>query len=199
MFMLLTGVQLVDQPGNTLKVGCRIRDHQSIGRCRWANVTVAGNQRPQQPGQVGGDAGAQLENPSGEGSGYAGRLLVGPGFCFGSRNDQQTITIVYRRETLGIENRIKQAAYAFTLQALVRQYGDAPLYPGVENDGLIKNGADFPNHIANICIAHRQLPGGVLSHGRGCHQAQPQAQRQQEARLPGFTRHHRFTTSGVWG
>ncbi|MNS35727.1 hypothetical protein D3C72_678920 [compost metagenome] len=167
MIMPLATVELQDQVFQAVQVGCGVGDHQGVGGAGRSNVAIAGNQRPQQAGQIGSDTARQVENPCGDRCRYGLHLLVCPGLGFACRQHQQAVAVVHGGKALGIEHRVEQPPYPFAIERLVRKDGDAPLHARVENDRLVKDRPHLTHHVAHVGIAHRQLPGGCLSKRQG--------------------------------
>ncbi|MNP01024.1 hypothetical protein D3C76_928250 [compost metagenome] len=160
MHIVLSRVQLADDLDDALRIGCRFRDHHCIGRHGRPDIAVDRDQRPDQPGDIGGTAIVQLDHSSDK---LRGRSVLcsaaasaSPGFCHW--RDQDAVTLVDHREVVGVEHPVEQAADAFAIKGLPRHNGDASGDPGIEHHGGPQNAGDFFNDVAQLSVVHRQLP-----------------------------------------
>ncbi|MNZ74709.1 hypothetical protein D3C78_931640 [compost metagenome] len=89
--------------------------------------------------------------------------MIGPGFRFAARYNQQALTVVNGREALRIEHRVEKPTYFFALQGFVGMYSYSALHPRIKDNGLAQDGAHLTNNIANVGVVHCQLPGRLIS------------------------------------
>ncbi|MNI08597.1 hypothetical protein D3C73_616410 [compost metagenome] len=102
----LPRIQLAHHLSDSLHISRRVGDHQRIGRHRRADIAINRYQRPDQPANISGAAGIQLDDPGDElrRRGVFCRTVAGAGFGFGHRRDQNPVTFVDHREVMGVEH-----------------------------------------------------------------------------------------------